>query len=84
MSAIELTLSESMMERLQDEAYRRKLPLSDIVNMALEHYFEDKEETNEEILADLRQGMLDALTGNARPAYDVLDEIEATDDNTNH
>lgn len=81
MSTLELNISEKMLKRLRDEANLRNLPLSDIVNVALEHYFEDDESTNEEILASLRQGMMDALHGNVRPAHDVLDEIEREDDN---
>ena len=34
------------------------------------------EETNDEILADLRQAFQEALAGNLRPALEVLDEID--------
>ena len=34
------------------------------------------EETNDEILADLRQAFEEALAGDLRPALEVLDEID--------
>lgn len=42
---------------------------------AIEAYFED-ELSEEEILADFRQGMLEALSGKVRSAHEVLNEIE--------
>lgn len=74
---IELNLSETLLARLETESKRRNLPIPDLIYEALTSYLEDDEPTKEEILANLRQGMLDALRGNVRPAHEVLDEIEA-------
>ena len=37
----------------------------------------DAEETNAEILADLRRAFQEALAGDLRPALEVLDEIDS-------
>jgi predicted transcriptional regulator len=77
MADLTLHLDDKMLERLQSEAKQRNVPLEALVSEALEFYFDDDDEpTKEEILEDIRQGMIDALTGNVRPAHEVLDEIE--------
>lgn len=70
-----LKLPDAMIQRLQQEAERRHVGLDEMINAALETYFD--EPTDEEILENLRQGMREALAGNVRPAHEVLDEIEA-------
>ena len=41
-----------------------------------EEYYDDDEPTDEEILTGLREAMLDVLTGNTRPADEVLAELK--------
>lgn len=71
---LQINLSEGLLERLQGEAERRNVPLSEVVNLALEAYLDEL--TEEEILANFRQGLRDAFTGNYRPAREVLAELK--------
>ncbi len=82
-------LSPDLLERLQSEAERQQLPLTEVVRDAISTYFEvldeddetavDEayEDTPDEVILDsLRESLKDALAGrNLRPAREVLDEI---------
>jgi predicted transcriptional regulator len=81
MTQLTLQLPDDVFARLQDEAERRKVTLDVMVSTALERYWdEDGDLTEEEILASMRTAMEQALAGNYRPAHEVLDEIEAEED----
>jgi predicted transcriptional regulator len=69
-----LSISDEVLAYLQQEAKERKVMLDVLVSEALEAYFD--EPSDEEILASIRQGMKETLTGNYRPACELLDEIE--------
>lgn len=76
-------LSDSDMTRLLTEASRQQLPLANLVREAIAAYLDDIEEESdeiedtpdEEILADFRQAWHEAMTGQTRPAREVLAEI---------
>lgn len=71
---VKLHLSDHLLERLEAEAHDLNLPLDQVVTLAVEDFLE--EESDEDILAGLRQGMLEALAGNTIPAEEVLAEIK--------
>ncbi len=71
---LKLSLPEELVTYLEQEASKRNVSLDAVVSAVLEDYFDDPTET--QILARLRGSMEQALAGNARPAHDVLDEIE--------
>jgi predicted transcriptional regulator len=71
---VRLKLSDEVLEYLQRESENRRVPLDDVVSDVLADYFE--EPTKEEILAGIRQSMLDVLAGNVRPADEVLAELK--------
>jgi hypothetical protein len=71
---VRLKLSDEVLEYLQRESENRQVPLDDVVSDVLADYFE--EPTKEEILAGIRQSMLDVLAGNVRPADAVLAELK--------
>lgn len=75
MTQVILQLSDEMLQRLRDEAQRLNMPLEAVINTAITHYFEEDEPDEAEILAGLRQAMIDALAGNVRPADEVLAEL---------
>ena len=76
MTTIELTLSDDLLERLQSESVRRNMPVAEVVNVALEQYFEDDEPSDEEILESIRQSMIEVLAGRVRPVDEVLAELK--------
>lgn len=71
---IELSISDEVLEYLQNEAGRRSISLDVVVSEVIEDYFEDP--TDEQILESLKRGMQQALAGDVRPAHEVLDELE--------
>ena len=75
MSALEITLHvpDDVLHNLRQKAGERNVSLDVVVSeLVAEHY---EEPTEEEILAGIRQGMIDALSGNVQPADKVLVEI---------
>jgi hypothetical protein len=94
---IELTslLSPEAVERLQEEAERQHVPLTDVVRDALQMYVADLDEPdyedtpNEEILNDLREAFRDVFAGRTRPIEDLFAELNEelvhnADNNTNN
>ncbi len=65
------------MQRLSEEAQRRNMPLEDVISMVLLNFLEDDEPSDDEILAGLRQAMIDVRAGNTQPADQVLAELKA-------
>jgi len=76
MSPVTVQLSDETIRRLDEEAQRLNLPLEAVINRAIMVFLEDDDLTEAAIPASLRTGMQQALTGNYRPAHEVLDEIE--------
>ena len=74
---IKLSLSEDVLAQLKREAKRRNVSLDVVVSETLEVYFD--EPTDDEILAEIRTGMQQALAGEYQSAHDVLDAIERED-----
>jgi predicted transcriptional regulator len=72
--AVNLKLSDEVLAYLQREARARNRPLDDVVSDVLADYFD--EPTKDEMLAGLRQSMLDVLAGNVRPVDEVLAELK--------
>lgn len=70
---VKLRLSDHLLERLEEEAHDLNLPLDQVVMLAVEDFLED--ESDEDILAGIRQGMLEALAGNTMPAKQAIAEI---------
>ena len=71
---VKLKLSDEVLAYLQRESKNRKIALDEVVSDVLADYFD--EPTHEEILAGIRQSMLDVLAGNVRPADEVLAELK--------
>ena len=71
---VKLNVSDEVLGYLQREAKQRKVPLAVVVSDVLKDYFE--EPTKAEILASVRRSLEQGLAGEARPAHEVLDEIE--------
>ncbi|MCA0456869.1 MAG: ribbon-helix-helix protein, CopG family [Chloroflexi bacterium] len=75
---LEQILPPEVYERLQAEATRLQASLSDVVREAIEEYLdipddEDYEDTpDEQIIADIRQGLHEALTGQTIPADEAM------------
>ncbi len=74
MIEVKLKLSDDVLAYLQRESQNRKIALDEVVSDVLADYFD--EPTNEELVAGLRQSMLDVLAGNVRPADEVLAELK--------
>ena len=72
--ALTLNLPDEVLDHLQREAKRRKLPLDAVVSAVLADYFD--EPSDAEILENLRQSMQDALAGRVRPVDEVLAELK--------
>ena len=70
-----LKLPDEVLSRLESEAKRQQIPLNDLVREVIESYLDEDEPTKEELLADLRQSMIDALAGRTRPADEVIEEL---------
>ena len=79
MTELTLKIPDELLERLQDEADLRQIPLDDLVQTAIVHYFDEDEPTKEEILAGIREAMQDVLDGRVRSAREFLDELEMDD-----
>jgi len=78
MSEMILQLPREMEDRLHEAAERHHMPVDELVKEAIAIYLDDEDEpTNEEILANLREAMRDALAGKGRPAREVIAEIRA-------
>jgi len=77
MQMLDLTikLSEEALARLRHEADIRHLALDEVVSAVLTDYLDEPQEAD--ILASLRQSMLDVMNGLARPADEVLAELKA-------
>ncbi len=74
---IQLGLSPEIHERLQAEANRQQTVLTDLLQEVIEDYLtnslEEVEDTpNEKILADIREGWQEAMTGQTVPADKAL------------
>lgn len=70
---IKLNVPDDLLICLREEAERRNVSLDVVVSESLTAYFEDLSEP--EILDSIKQWMKDALSGNYRPARDVLDGL---------
>jgi predicted transcriptional regulator len=75
MSELTLQLSDEVLNRLQIEAKRQQIPLTDLVREVIESYLDEDEPTKEEVLADLREAMRDALAGRTLPADELIAEL---------
>jgi plasmid stability protein len=88
MSKLTIQLPDKLVQRLQDEAERQQVSVSELVQAILEQYLDDEDEpTKEEILADLRETFRQIFAGEeGRPIDEVLDEIrqELAEPNANH
>lgn len=71
---VTLTLSDKVLEYLQQEAHNRKLPLNEVINDVLVDYFDDP--THDELLAGLERSLQQVIAGEYRLADEFLDEIE--------
>ena len=86
---LEQILPPEVFERLQLEANRQKTELSKLVRDAVEEYLENLDEEfeetpDEEIEAGFLQGWHEVMTGQTRPAKEVLEELRKanSDDHT--
>lgn len=71
---LDLDFSPQTLERLQTHATDLNLSLEQVITLAVEDFLED--DSDEEILAGIRQGMLDALAGNTIPADQALADLK--------
>ncbi|TVR19412.1 MAG: hypothetical protein EA396_12555 [Anaerolineaceae bacterium] len=76
MTEITVQLTDEALQRLNEEARRRNMPLESIIHTAIAYFLDDDDPTDEQILSGLRRSMEQVLAGDFRPAHDVLDEIE--------
>lgn len=78
---LEQILPPEVYKRLQAEATRLQASLSEVVREAIEEYLdipddEEYEDTpDEQILADIREGLRQALNGEALPADEALNAL---------
>ena len=70
---LRLKISQEIARYLQEEARNRRISLDQVVSDVLTDYF--AEQTEDEILEDIRIGMRQALIGEGRPAREVLAEV---------
>lgn len=79
MVTIQIELADALMARLQAKAQADDVHIGVLIEEAIEIYLDETADdpTKAEILASIRDGMLQALHGEGRPAHDVLDELEA-------
>lgn len=75
MPKISFRIDNDLLDRLREEAERLDLPLAVFIRSALEQYFDD-EPTDEEILQNLREAMIDVLEGRTYPIREVLNELQ--------
>jgi hypothetical protein len=75
MSIIELKLRlpDAVLDWLSEEAQRRETSLENVISDVLTDYLE--EPTEEQILANLKSSMQQALSGDVRSAQAMLNEI---------
>ncbi|MYE27355.1 MAG: hypothetical protein F4X87_09125 [Chloroflexi bacterium] len=71
---LRLEISQKIASYLQEEARNRRISLDQVVSDVLTDYF--AEQTEDEILEDIRIGMRQALIGEGRPAREVLAEVD--------
>ncbi len=71
---LRLEISQEIASYLQEEARNRRISLDQVVSDVLTDYF--AEQTEDEILEDIRIGMRQALIGEGRPAREVLAEVD--------
>ncbi|MCY3980161.1 MAG: hypothetical protein OXG23_18820 [Chloroflexi bacterium] len=71
---LRLEISQEIASYLQEEARNRRISLDQVVGDVLTDYF--AEQTEDEILEDIRIGMRQALIGEGRPAREVLAEVD--------
>ncbi len=75
---LEQILPPEVYERLQAEANRLQASLGDVVREAIEEYLDISDEDeyedtpDEKIIADIRQGLHEALTGQTIPADEAM------------
>jgi len=82
-TTIELTmlLPPEKLERLQEEAQRQQIQLPELVREVIEIYLQEIDEADfedtpdEKIIADFKEAWHEAMTGQTRPAREVLEEI---------
>jgi predicted transcriptional regulator len=76
---LEIEISDKLREDLEAYAEDWQYTLEQMALHALHYFIEDMddEETDEEILENIRIGLQQALRGEGRPAREVLDEILA-------
>lgn len=75
MKEITLHLPADLAARLEAVAARNNKPLESVIETAISQFLADDEPSDEEILEGLRLGMKQALSGNYRPADEVLAEL---------
>lgn len=71
---VKLNISDEVITHLQRAAQKRNVSLDEVVSEVLTDYFE--EPTREELLAGLRQSLIDVATGNTQPADTLLAELK--------
>lgn len=71
---LRLEISQEIASYLNEEARNRGITLDQAVSDVLTDYF--AEQTEDEILEDIRIGMRQALMGDGRPAREVLAEVD--------
>lgn len=76
MPQIELHLDEDTLQRLQWRAERDGTTLDETIRAAIETYFVYDDPPKAELLADLKQALIDAINGNTIPIDDVLREFD--------
>src|SRR5258708_30863742 len=84
MSDLTLQLPDDLLNRLQQAAERQHIPLEDLIRKAIESYLDEADEPSKgELLRELRQSMHDAVTGNTRPADEVIEELRRKHQSSN-
>jgi predicted transcriptional regulator len=68
-------IADDVMQRLKERAEHQERSFDDLVQAAIENFLDDNEPSKEEILEDLRIGMMEALAGKGRPAHELLEEL---------
>jgi predicted transcriptional regulator len=76
MNALIFKLPEQVLEEIEIVAGYHNLSIHQVLRNAIDAYLNPKEKTDAEILEDIRKSLKEVVAGKARPAQQVLAEIE--------
>jgi hypothetical protein len=80
--AVQITLSKKLARIITQEAKDKNVSVDNLISQYLEAYYEPEYEDtpDEQILADLREALLDLKAGRVYPAREFLEELKKMDE----